>query len=132
FMDSKTVSTAISALVLVMPVRLTTSLMMSSLIKTASRRSGGAFAHPRIGQPHDRIEFIPMSSDSSRLTGDQFRQAAGRFATGIAVATVVDAEGAPHGLTVNSFTSVSLDPPLVLVCVGHITATVERFRTAKH
>jgi flavin reductase (DIM6/NTAB) family NADH-FMN oxidoreductase RutF len=73
-----------------------------------------------------------MSSDPSRLTSDQFRQAAGRFATGITIATVVDAEGAPHGLTVNSFTSVSLDPPLVLVCLGHTTATVECFRTAKH
>jgi flavin reductase (DIM6/NTAB) family NADH-FMN oxidoreductase RutF len=73
-----------------------------------------------------------MSSDLSRLTSDQFRQAAGRFATGITVATVVDASGAPHGLTANSFTSVSLNPPLVLVCIGHTTATVECFRTAKH
>jgi flavin-dependent trigonelline monooxygenase, reductase component len=72
-----------------------------------------------------------MSSDPSP-TSDQFRQAAGRFATGIAIATVMDTEGVPHGLTVNSFTSVSLNPPLVLVCVGHTTATVERFRTAKH
>src|SRR5690349_9635341 len=42
FMDSKTVSTAISALVFVMPVRLTTSLMISSLIKTASFSGTGA------------------------------------------------------------------------------------------
>jgi flavin reductase (DIM6/NTAB) family NADH-FMN oxidoreductase RutF len=73
-----------------------------------------------------------MSSDSSRLTSDQFRQAAGRFATGITVATVLDEEGLPHGLTANSFTSVSLTPPLVLVCLAHTAATVERFRTAKH
>src|SRR3954453_12499550 len=46
FMDSKTVSTAISALVLVMPVRLTTSLIMSSLIKTASWSSGGTIPVP--------------------------------------------------------------------------------------
>src|ERR1051325_775879 len=46
FMDSNTVSTAISALVLVMPVRLTTSLMMSSLIKTSSRSSRGALSIP--------------------------------------------------------------------------------------
>src|SRR5262249_39684563 len=63
---------------------------------------------------------------------DQFRQAAGRFATGITVATTVDESGQPHGLTVNSFTSVSLEPPLVLICLGHHTATVERFRNAKH
>src|SRR6516162_338939 len=95
FMDSKTVSTAISAFVFVMPVRLTTSLMISSLIKTASRLDGERLIHPRISQPYDRIEFILMSSDSSRLTSDQFRQAAGRFATGITVATVVDGDDLP-------------------------------------
>ena len=73
-----------------------------------------------------------MSSDSPRLTANEFRQAAGRFATGITVATVMDAEGMPHGLTANSFTSVSLEPPLVLVCVGHAAATLESFRTAKY
>jgi 3-hydroxy-9,10-secoandrosta-1,3,5(10)-triene-9,17-dione monooxygenase reductase component len=73
-----------------------------------------------------------MSSDRSRVTSEQFRRAAGRFATGITVATVVDPEGAPHGLTVNSFTSVSLQPPLVLVCIAHAAVTVESFRTAKY
>lgn len=46
-----------------------------------------------------------------------FRQAAGLFPTGVTVVTTLDAEGAPAGLTANSFTTVSLDPPLVLVCV---------------
>jgi flavin reductase (DIM6/NTAB) family NADH-FMN oxidoreductase RutF len=39
------------------------------------------------------------------------------FPTGVTVVAVRDSEGAPVGLTVNSFTSVSLDPPLVLVCI---------------
>ena len=43
-----------------------------------------------------------------------FRQALGRFATGVAVVTTMDDHGQPHGLTINSFASVSLDPPLVL------------------
>ncbi len=47
----------------------------------------------------------------------QFRQLCGRFATGIAVVTSQDATGAPAGMTVNSFTSVSLAPPLVLVAI---------------
>ena len=51
------------------------------------------------------------------LDARQFRQAMGCFATGIAVVTLLDAEGLPIGLTVNSLTSVSLDPPLVLFCV---------------
>ena len=73
-----------------------------------------------------------MSSETSRVTGELFRRAAGRFATGVTIATVRDPEGAPHGMTVNSFTSVSLEPPLVLVCIAHAAVTVESFRTAKH
>lgn len=48
-----------------------------------------------------------------------FRQALGQFASGITVVTTTDAAGQPRGLTANSFCSVSLDPPLVLVCVDH-------------
>ena len=46
------------------------------------------------------------------------RDALGSFATGVTVVTCVDKAGRPFGLTVNSFTSVSLDPPLLLVCVA--------------
>jgi flavin reductase (DIM6/NTAB) family NADH-FMN oxidoreductase RutF len=45
------------------------------------------------------------------------------FPTGVTVVAVVDAQGAPWGLTVNSLTSLSLDPPLVLVCIGHETSS---------
>jgi len=46
----------------------------------------------------------------------RLRRALGTFATGVTVVTV--GGDTPHGMTANSFTSVSLDPPLVLVCVG--------------
>ena len=45
------------------------------------------------------------------------RDALGCFATGVTVVTCLDEERKPAGLTVNSFTSVSLDPPLLLVCI---------------
>jgi len=45
----------------------------------------------------------------------QFRQCAGQFATGIAVVSCLDDAGKPHGMTINSFTTVSLRPPTVLV-----------------
>ncbi len=48
-----------------------------------------------------------------------FRQLCGRFATGIVVLTARDPHGAPLGMTMNSFTSVSLDPPLIALAVGH-------------
>src|SRR2546427_6564874 len=46
-----------------------------------------------------------------------FRNALGRFATGVTVVTTAVADGV-HGMTANAFTSVSLDPPLVLISVG--------------
>jgi len=50
---------------------------------------------------------------------DEFRRVLGHFATGVTVITVCDRDGRPTGLTASAFTSVSLEPPLVLVCVDH-------------
>ncbi|WP_187430339.1 putative flavin reductase [Roseobacter fucihabitans] len=47
------------------------------------------------------------------------RNAFGTFMTGVTVVTALDGEGAPVGFTANSFTSVSLDPPLILVCLAN-------------
>jgi 3-hydroxy-9,10-secoandrosta-1,3,5(10)-triene-9,17-dione monooxygenase reductase component len=46
-----------------------------------------------------------------------------KFATGVTVVTSLDEQGEPHSMTVNSFTSVCLEPPVVLVCVAHGTNT---------
>ena len=51
------------------------------------------------------------------VTQSEFRSALRHFAAGVAVVTTRDAEGQPSGLTASAFTSVSLDPPLILVCV---------------
>ena len=48
---------------------------------------------------------------------EEFRRVMGYFATGVTVVASLDREGGAVGLTVNAFTSVSLDPPLVLVCL---------------
>lgn len=58
------------------------------------------------------------------------RQALGNFATGVAVVTTFDAARRPVGLTINSFTSVSLAPPLVLFCLARDSACLEAFRAA--
>lgn len=52
------------------------------------------------------------------------------YPTGVTVVAGSDADGSPYGLTVNSFTSVSLDPPLVLVCIGHTSTSHARLVTA--
>jgi flavin reductase (DIM6/NTAB) family NADH-FMN oxidoreductase RutF len=56
---------------------------------------------------------------NSTLNSRVFRRVAGAFTTGVTVITVERGPGQVHGMTANSFTSVSLDPPLVLICVGH-------------
>jgi flavin reductase (DIM6/NTAB) family NADH-FMN oxidoreductase RutF len=66
------------------------------------------------------------------VTPDLFRQVMGNFATGITVVTTKDAHGKPYGLTVNSFTSVSLDPVLVLVCLDNKLSGLQAFKDSKH
>lgn len=62
---------------------------------------------------------------------DAFRSLLGRFASGITVVTTVDESGRDVGMTVSAFTSVSLDPPLVLICVAR-DASVFNELTAAH
>ncbi len=65
-----------------------------------------------------------MTVDEAR-----FRQVLGHFATGVTVVTGSDEAGGPVGLAVNSFTSVSIDPPLVAFCVSRESTTWPRIRS---
>jgi flavin reductase (DIM6/NTAB) family NADH-FMN oxidoreductase RutF/pimeloyl-ACP methyl ester carboxylesterase len=64
---------------------------------------------------------VPLAAPEFREGSDArtFRDALGCFATGVTIVTAMTDEGLPIGLTANSFTSVSLDPPLLLVCVAN-------------
>ncbi len=73
--------------------------------------------------------FIPeyrSGSDARTL-----RDAMGCFATGVTIITAHAADGKPIGLTANSFTSVSLDPPLLLVCIANNSGSAEVLRSAE-
>jgi len=61
-------------------------------------------------------------TDGAAFDSRAYRDWCGRFATGITVVTMRDGDQ-PHGMTANAFTSVSLDPPLLLICVDK-TASV--------
>src|SRR5438874_6201493 len=61
-----------------------------------------------------------------------FRRACSKFATGVTIVTALDPDGAPHGMTVNSFTSVSLSPPPILVCVDHRCKVLSYLRESAH
>jgi 3-hydroxy-9,10-secoandrosta-1,3,5(10)-triene-9,17-dione monooxygenase reductase component len=61
------------------------------------------------------------------LTSRELRDAFGTFATGVTVITGVRPDGVPVGTTANSFTSVSLDPPLILWCLANQSASLAAF-----
>jgi flavin reductase (DIM6/NTAB) family NADH-FMN oxidoreductase RutF len=64
---------------------------------------------------------VPVDSGS-------FRQVLGHFPTGVVVITAIDPEGAPRGMAVGSFTSVSLDPPLVAFLPGRSSTSFPKIR----
>ncbi|MFT3746449.1 MAG: flavin reductase family protein [Pyrinomonadaceae bacterium] len=62
------------------------------------------------------------------VSQDEFRRALSCFASGVNVVTTIDAAGELHGLTVSAFCSVSLAPPMVLICIEKTTASHFAFR----
>ncbi len=66
------------------------------------------------------------------LDQDEFRSVLGRFATGVTVVTVADKRGRDYGITVTAFSSLSLEPPLVLVCIGHDASILPAMAGASH
>jgi len=64
------------------------------------------------------------------LGADDFRRAMSHFATGVTIITAWDAERRPTGLTASSFTSVSLHPPLILVCVSQKAQSYPAIKSA--
>ena len=71
----------------------------------------------------------PLTNDG--IDSARFRTILGHFATGVTVVTGHGPDG-PAGLAANSFTSVSLDPPLVLVCMAHTSSTWPAIRDSGH
>ncbi len=87
---------------------------------------------PRIGEHTDsylaEMPLAPMLDTDRRALRDAF----GCFATGVTVVTTRQEDGVPRGFTANSFTSVSLDPPMLLVCVAKTAHSCPVFTDAPH
>src|SRR5690606_29837465 len=65
------------------------------------------------------------------VTSDDFRQALSRFASGVTVVTHKDQQGTRRGITVSAFSSVSLTPPLVLICIDLRASIHDHLKTGE-
>jgi flavin reductase (DIM6/NTAB) family NADH-FMN oxidoreductase RutF len=66
-----------------------------------------------------------------KISKDEFRAALGRFASGVTVVTTIDKENRLHGITVSAFCSVSLEPPLILVCIDKEAGSHQAFEQSR-
>jgi flavin reductase (DIM6/NTAB) family NADH-FMN oxidoreductase RutF len=73
-----------------------------------------------------------QAEEASGLDRRELRNALGAFATGVTVVTASPDQGGRVGVTANSFTSLSLEPPLVLWCLARDSSNLEAFRRAGH
>lgn len=91
-----------------------------------------------LGVPSLRAAFESLPDDLvvDDLSGDYSREALKgfnrQFITGVTVVTTTDSEGKPRGLAANSYASVSLDPPLVLICVQKTSSTYPALFHSQH
>ena len=93
---------------------------------------GSLSAPPALGADNDLLESLAQVSPMDPNIKRNLRDAFGRFATGVTVVTTRQPDGTPRGFTANSFTSVSLDPPLLLVCIGKAAHSCETFANSDH
>ncbi len=75
--------------------------------------------------------MIDLTSGAEQIDIEEFKRTAGSFITGVTVVTVRDDQGKLRGFTANSFTSVSLDPPLVLVCLHRRAPSLRAFQAGR-
>ncbi|HWI12559.1 MAG TPA: flavin reductase family protein [Burkholderiaceae bacterium] len=74
----------------------------------------------------------PLRAVAPSFSTRDFRAALGMFATGVTIVTARDSQGAPVGLTANSFNSVSLSPPLVLWSLARSAGSMPAFERGSH
>ena len=67
----------------------------------------------------------------SPVSPDEFRAVLGRFPSGVTVVTTKAADGSDQGMTVSAFSSVSLEPPLVLICIEKTASVYDALTTSK-
>lgn len=101
----------------------------STAASAVSAAGAAAAAAPAIAAPACALSAAALAIPVPPLDPAELRRVFGAYPTGVAALAAL-ADGAPTGLAANSFTSVSLDPPLVSVCIATTSQTWPLLRTA--
>jgi flavin reductase (DIM6/NTAB) family NADH-FMN oxidoreductase RutF len=120
---------------------LASPILCPALIVTAEAHHGEAEALARrlqrgrsaVAAPGEAGAVLSafLAGRLSSFDNRELRSAFGSFMTGVTIVTTSGVDGQPRGFTANSFTSVSLEPPLLMICIGKQAASMEVFRHAK-
>jgi flavin reductase (DIM6/NTAB) family NADH-FMN oxidoreductase RutF/alpha-beta hydrolase superfamily lysophospholipase len=114
-----------------------TPAMAEAMAKAATRARSAVIAGARhmMALTHwQEVNALLSGLLAERLSGfdnRELRTAFGSFMTGVTIVTTAGVDGQPRGFTANSFTSVSLEPPLLMICVGKQAASMDVFRQAR-
>lgn len=104
---------------------------MTSATRRITTRAGAARPAPRVGDGLPGTDALPDTDALLDADATAFTRTMSRVPGPVTVATTVDAHGRRWGLTASSFTSLSLDPPLVLLCVDKAAGTHRAFTRAR-
>jgi len=107
-------------------------IVAANPLRFGAHNHGELTAPPVLGADAQILDELIPTKPIDPKTIKNLRDAFGRFATGVTVVTTRQDDSIPRGFTANSFTSVSLDPPLLLVCISKTALSCESFIKAKY
>lgn len=104
----------------------------ASPLRFSASKSPPLTSPPRLGEHN--AEYLSHDPNKTAHPFDPraLRTAFGKFATGITIITTCQSDGTPRGITANSFTSVSLDPPMLLICIAKSAFSKSVFSECEH
>src|SRR5258707_14921841 len=84
----------------------------------------------RVGEPEQVVKTATQENELRRLTPEEFRDVIGHFASGVTVITAMH-DGERRGTTASAVSSLSLEPPMVLICLNKASATARAVAAAR-
>ena len=104
----------------------------SNPLRFSASKSPPLGSPPRLGQHNGQYLSPDPAKTAHKFDSRTLRSAFGKFATGVTIVTTCEPDGAPRGITANSFTSVSLDPPILLICIAKSALSKSVFSKCEH